>query len=174
MKIRLKNKELLSTIFSELRSRVGAMSDEEERAFAMFKKIVAGNVEFSEGDTEAKALAEQEEMRDQKMVAVAFRRIELIRELCKEYEDSCKELCREVTCIAKAFEQEDIFSLREREWEGLAFGDLKRQVGALAERVPETLARMGRARRVLEDESRKSIGAGAAADSPLRMYFDLK
>lgn len=174
MRIRLKNKELLCAVFSELRSRVGAMSDEDERVFAMFKRIVAGNVEFSEGDAEAQALAEQEEVRDQKMVAVAFRRIELVRELCREYEESCREVCREVECIARALGQEDLFSLRAREWEGHAFSDLERQVCALAERVPETLERMGRARRALEDESRKSIGTCAAADSPLRMYFDLR
>ena len=174
MKIVLKNKALLSTIFSELRSRVGAMSDEDERAFSMFKKIIAGNVEFSEGDSETKMLAEQEEMRDQKMVAAAFRRLELTRELCREHEESCRAVCREVDCITRGLEQEDLFSLREREWDEDAFGDLKRQVGALSGRMPEVLGRMGRARRVLEDESRKSIEAGTAADSPLRMYFDLR
>lgn len=174
MKIRLKNKELLCAVFSELRSRVGAMSDEDERAFSMFKRIVAGNVEFSEGDAEAQAIAEQEEVREQKMVAVAFRRIELARELRRKYEESCKEVCREVECIARALGQEDLFSLRAREWEGPAFDRLERQVYVLAERAPEMLERMGRARRVLEDESRKSIGTSAATDSPLRMYFDLK
>eukprot|EP00866_Antonospora_locustae_P000778 jgi/Antlo1/778/1428 len=174
MKVRLKNKEHLCAVFSELRSRVGAMSNEDERVFAMFRRIVTENVEFSEGDAEAQAYAEQEEVREQKMVAVAFRRIELVRELCREYEESCRELRREVECITKALGQEDLFSLRAREWEGLAYSSLESQVRALAERVPETLERMGRARRVLEDESRKSIGANAAADSPLRMYFDLR
>ena len=55
------------------------------------------------------------------------------------------------------------------------FRGLGEQLAAVREQVPGVLAKMRRAKRALEDESRRSLGpADAVPDNPLKMYFDLK
>ncbi len=178
MKIRLANKEQLDVVFGELRSTISIRSDEQERQFAMFKKIVRGNVEIyndAEENRLGAEMAEKEEARDQKVVGIAFQRLETVAKCRRDYEENCAAVKREISDINDTFETGELFSLRRREHEPDEFKDMAHHIKALKERTPEVSAKMDRARRVLEDESRKSVGVRSAMhDNPLKAYFDLK
>lgn len=178
MKVRLRSKEHLDAVLCEVLRRAGVSSEDDERAFAMFRRIVRENVEFEGGREEERhleALAEKEEARDQRVIEAAFRRLSLVRQCRERYGEECEYVGREVGRIAKWFGRDEEFELASRRHEDEEFRDLRSIVSSLAERVPRVAARVCKGGKTLEDECRRSIGVGDAhAGGPLRIYFDTR
>lgn len=175
MKIKLRDREQLNIAFCKLRDKIKIASEDEERQFAMFKKIIRENITFEDDPVKGKLLVEKEEFRDQKVIEIAFKRLELIEKCKKVHEENCERILSEIDGISKTFDEGEAFSLRRREHEADGFKPASKMVESLGKCIPGVISKVNRARRLLEDESRRSVGVGdVMIHNPIKIYFDTK
>ena len=113
MRLRLSGREQLDAALRAFRGGAGVAAKEEEKLFAIFRKVLRANIELCDeqaGRGVLAEVAEQEELLEQKTAEVAFRRLELARTCRREYEEACSAAVREVDGITRALEGGDIFS----------------------------------------------------------------